>query len=104
MQLVEFLGPALLIPSGTLFSNAHDSQDVASVLGELRLDARYWLSDTWAAKFGYALLWIDGVALGSSQPNATTNLFAAPGVTVMTMETNDTVLYHGGFAGIEHVF
>ena len=36
-------------------------------VGDLNFSAAYYLDDVWALRFGYNLLWIEGVALAQNQ-------------------------------------
>ncbi|MEQ8790226.1 MAG: hypothetical protein RIC55_28275 [Pirellulaceae bacterium] len=94
-------GSALdLAPSPTFNSMAFDTDTVAAFVGELRLDTTIWLTSNWGIHTGYNLLLVDGVALASNQPFATGNLAATAPTAPMQVNTNDTVLYQGGFLGV----
>jgi hypothetical protein len=61
-------------------------------VGELGVIATYPLNDRWSLRGGYQLLYIDGVALATDQP-----LF----VISPQVDTDSSVLYHGGLIGLE---
>jgi hypothetical protein len=91
----------LTIPSPAYYSYAHDTDSKTAVSWELRCEARWRFNDNWAATAGYSLMWFDGVALASNQPNATDNMYPVGGLIPMRIDVRDTIFYHGGLVGLE---
>ncbi|MEQ8790227.1 MAG: hypothetical protein RIC55_28280 [Pirellulaceae bacterium] len=93
-------GSALdLFPTPGFNSQAFDTNTVAAFVGELRLDTTIWLTSNWGIHTGYNVLLVDGIALASNQPWATGNLATTTPTAPMQVNTNDTVIYQGGFLG-----
>jgi len=69
------------------------STNHTAFLGEAGLQARYQFTQRFAARAGYELLWLDGVAIAPAQ---THNLLG--------IDSKNTVFYHGATAGLEVCF
>ncbi len=65
-------------------------------LAELDFAGTYHISDDWAIRGGYQLLWIDGVALASSQVAVSNPILGTAAV-----DDHATAFYHGAFVGLE---
>jgi len=86
---------------------ANDDTDQTAFLGEIGLTGVYRFSERWTARFGYQVMWIDGVALAPDQIPFTDTIppvNALPGsVSAGTadLHANGSSLYHGGHVGFE---
>ena len=69
------------------------STNHTAFIGEVGLQGSYQVTDCLSLKAGYTVLWIDGVALPTSQ------LADGPGI-----DSSNTVIYHGATAGLEYRF
>jgi hypothetical protein len=67
--------------------------DHAAFIGELSLQGYYQLTKRLTLKGGYQVMWIDGVALAPSQIGLDDSI-----------DSQDTVFYHGATAGLEYSF
>ena len=75
---------------------AHTANQV-SFLGDLGLNGTYRLSDCWAVRGGYQLLWIDGLALAPNQVPVAHILNPANS----TVATTNALFAHGATFGLE---
>jgi len=78
-----------------------DNRGRVAFLGELELLLSYQMSLTWSARFGYHLIWLDGVATAADQIPNTSGIFS--GFTTTT-DTANSVFFHGVSAGLERRF
>jgi hypothetical protein len=78
------------------------NNDLAFV-GEASLTFIYRTSPNWTIRFGYNLVYIDGVSLAADNFN-TTNPFGGGGRAVRELDDNSDVVLHGGFGGFEWVW
>ncbi|REK05428.1 MAG: hypothetical protein DWQ37_23190 [Planctomycetota bacterium] len=69
-------------------------RDHTAFVGDLNFTGVYRLSDRWALRAGYQLLWLSGVAAGSTQIGG----FVPDGFEI---DTSSTVFFHGVLLGIE---
>jgi hypothetical protein len=69
------------------------STDRAAFIGEIGLQGRYQVTDCLTLRAGYMAMWLDGVALAPAQLQD-----------VLSVDTRDTVFYHGATAGLEYRF
>ena len=67
-----------------------------SFVGEIGLYGAYRFADWAAVRAGYQAIWLDGVATAPNQI-ATSDV----GTGVATINFSETLLYHGGFGGLE---
>ncbi len=74
-------------PVGGIFEDDTD----AAFVGEIGVAAGYDLSDHWALRGGYQLLWINGAALADEQFDAELNL-------------SGDIFYHGALVGLERTW
>ncbi len=79
--------------------------DVAFI-GEANLQALYRISYNWTLKFGYTLLYADGVALAPNNFNTTPPavLFPTPENRTAFLDMNNSVFYHGFTGGVEFLW
>lgn len=89
----------------TSFTDGLVQNDVAFI-GEANLQALYRISYNWTLKFGYTLLYADGVALAPNNFNTTPPavLFPTPETRTPFIDTNSSVFYHGFTAGVEFLW
>jgi hypothetical protein len=83
------------LPGPDPLASAAGKSHVAGV-AELDFAGTYHLTDCWAVRGGYQLLWVDGAALATNQV-AVSNPLAG----TATVDTNATAFYHGAFVGLE---
>ncbi len=74
----------------------HSSASNVAFVGELNLGVSYQLTERLAARAGYKLLWVEGVALAANQLD-----FDYPGSTSASVANGGGVFLHGAFAGLE---
>ena len=86
---------ATLPGSPRSLASAASKSHVAGV-AELDFAGTYHINDCWAVRAGYQLLWIDGVALATSQVGVSNPIFGTA-----TVDTGATAFYHGAFVGLE---
>ena len=77
-----------VVVNGTPVADLTTSETDVAFVGEIGVTATYRLSECWAVRGGYELLWIDGVALADEQFGG-------------TIDTSGDVFYHGATAGLE---
>lgn len=88
------------------FLESVDGNDLAFV-GDANLTMIYRLGPHWTARFGYSMMFVDGVALAPENFNATPpNILTTGGGFAFpprnaTINDNGNAFYHGGFAGFE---
>jgi hypothetical protein len=89
----------------TTFSESLVENDVAFI-GEANLQALYRISYNWTLKFGYTMMYVDGVALAPDNFNTVPPavLFPTPDARVASINTNSEVFYHGFTAGVEFLW
>lgn len=87
------------------FEEDLNRNDVAFV-GEANFQALYRINYNWTLKFGYTLLYVDGVALAPNNFNTTPPavLFPTPENRVAFIDTNSSVFYHGFTGGLEFLW
>lgn len=76
-----------------------DDEDIGFI-GELNLTANYHLCGGISVRGGYQVMWIDGVALAAEQVGngAAPGAFQAPSI-----DSDGSVLYDGGFIGLQWI-
>ncbi len=78
----------------------HTDKDDVSMLGEIDLGVTYQIRERWRAFFGYRAAAVTGVGLSTNQfPTDFSNLTEA-GV----IQSNGSLILHGGYAGIELLY
>ncbi len=78
----------------------HTDKDDVAILGEIDLGLTYQIRERWRAFFGYRAVAISGVGLSTNQfPTDFSNLTEA-GV----IQSNGSLILHGGYAGIELLY
>jgi len=87
---------SVLHVSGTGAWATRARQCQTSFLGELGLTGTCQLSDDWALKAGYQVMWLEGVALAPDQIGASN-----PVAGVARVDTRGGVFYHGAVIGLE---
>ncbi|HYW79270.1 MAG TPA: BBP7 family outer membrane beta-barrel protein [Thermoguttaceae bacterium] len=91
---------------GTIVA-VRDYKDETAFLSEIGITGVYQISNRWTARFGYQVMWIDGLALAPDQISSTNTVppvGALPGNTyagTANLRTNGTSLYHGAHVGFE---
>jgi len=87
------------------FEEDLNQTDVAFI-GEANFQALYRISYNWTLKFGYTLLYADGVALAPNNFNTTPPavLFPTPENREAFIDTNSSVFYHGFTGGVEFLW
>jgi hypothetical protein len=71
--------------------------DHTAFVGDLNFVGVYQFNERWAVRAGYQLLWVGGVATGSTVPHGIN--FAVDGPPKVI--TSDTVFFHGALLGLE---
>ena len=67
----------------------------------MNIAAVYQITDHWAIRGGYQLLWLSGVAIGSEQLH-TLNLNSGNGLPAMN--TSHDAFFHGALVGVERTW
>ncbi|MEE8452202.1 MAG: BBP7 family outer membrane beta-barrel protein, partial [Thermoguttaceae bacterium] len=78
---------------------ASDDEDHTAFLSEIGLTGVYRFGDRWTARFGYQVMWIEGVALAPDQIPFTNMIPFTVGTA--NLQTNGSSLYHGVHLGFE---
>jgi hypothetical protein len=80
------------------------STNHAAFVGEAGLQCKYQIIKGITLKLGYEALWVDGVALAPGQIQETYSTFKPVTVTALGINSDSSVLFHGGTAGLEFSF
>ncbi len=75
-----------------------DTDTVFSTLGELDLGLGYRISNAWTVRGGYRLMGITGIAAATDQFASNYSSIAASSA----VSADDSILLHGGYAGLEY--
>ena len=89
-----------LSPYNGLAFNVNSTKDDVAMLGELDLGMRYAFSNHWSFVGGYRAVGISGVALSTNQ---IPQYFADIGG-VQDIDSNGSVILHGGYFGFEFLY
>jgi hypothetical protein len=81
-----------------------DSTDHPACVVEAGLQCKYRFTENLTFKFGYEVLWIDGVALAPGQIQETYSTYSPPTVTALGVNSGSSVLFHGADAGLQYSF
>lgn len=82
----------------TLYTG-EDDRDVAAFLGEIGLVGTCQVTEHMSLRLGYQCLWLDGVATATDQ--MAVNSLGVSSAASSSVETGNTVFYHGAVAGAE---
>ncbi len=73
----------------------------AAFLGEVGINAAYQLNDHWSVTVGYQVMWIDGVALATSQMSRLDPVHDPLDPYAPSVNADGTAFYHGMNLGLE---
>ncbi len=88
--------PIVDFPNFVFRDGQEDHATDLAFVGDLNLTAIYQLTSVWGARFGYNLIWLEGVALAADQLDFTNN----PG-SGSDLRDDGGVFFHGVNAGVE---